>query len=464
MELRKILFVWLLGAAPLALAEDALPTVPGLIANMQQYHPYVGVLNEKNNQMQFGLQSAQSEFDPRIEQDISGRLSGYYDGSAAAQRFVQPLGEMNARLISEYRVATGDFPVYEEQYNTLSGGEASIGVALSLLKDRSTDKRRVGVANARLSVQQYQAELQLGVNDFLYKGLSQYLKWYEVSLKIAAVESLLETLSSRRDGLKERLSKGDLAQVTLTEFEASILEQQLALSQLQQTQRAAAQALAFYWRDNQGQSRVIHSQATLPEDIRWPYAITPVQVANLRNAIVDHPALAVIRTEQAVAKNKYRLAENQLLPKLDLKALVARDIGSGPASLAETEGKVGLTFSYTLGNRKAKAEQATQSSKLKVLEYELQLAKDRLSQQFEQTYAYWQQANEVLELQRKNAELAVTLSTLERKRFDAGDSDMFKLNARESGVLKAKLKAIEAEVDLLSAELALHQVAVSLAG
>ena len=443
-------------------AEQVLPTVPSLINNMQQLHPYVNVLTEKNNQLVYGLDSAQSEFDGRIEQDVSGRVAGYYDGSAAAQRFVKPLGDMNAKLISEYRVATGDFPVYEEQYNTLSGGEASIGVALSLLQNRSIDKRRVGVSNAALAIEQYQAELALSMNDFLYKGLSQYLKWYEVSLKIAAVEELLGTLKYRREGLSTRLKSGDLAEVDLTEFEASILEQKLALSQLRQTQRASAQALAFYWRNKDGQSQVIASDAALPANIDWPFNITPAQAARLRNAIVQHPALAVLRTEQSVTQNKFRLAENQLLPKLDVKALVAKDMGSGPTSLAETEGKIGLTFSYTLGNRKAKAEQATMRSKLKVLEYEVTLAQDQLNQQFEQAYAYWQQAHEVLALQQQNAELAVTLSQLERKRFDAGDSDMFKLNARESGVLKAKLKAIEAQVDLLSAELTLHKVVAAI--
>lgn len=437
---------------------QTLPTVPDLLESMQSNHPYVQVLSEKNNQLLYKLDSAESEFDLKLEQDISGRLAGYYDGSAASQRFIKPLGDMNAKLITEYRVATGDFPVYEEQYNTLSGGEASIGVALSLLQNRSIDKRRLGVSNARLSIEQYQAELTVKMNEFLYKGLSHYLKWYEVGLKISAVHSLLDTLKTRKEGLETRVKRGDLAEVTLTEFEASVLEQQLALSQLYQIQRTAAQALAYFWRDNEGQSQVIASDAAIPSDIHWPYTITPLQGAALRSALNRHPALSVIRTEQAVAQNNYRLAENRLLPKLDLKALVAKDMGSGPTSLAETEGKIGLSFSYTLGNRKAKAKQATLKSELRVLDYELTLAQDQLSQEFEQAYAYWQQANEVLALQRKNAELSVTLSQLERQRFDAGDSDMFKLNARESGVLKAKLKAIEAQVSLLEAELRLHRV------
>ena len=96
------------------------------------------------------------------------------------------------------------------------------------------------------------------------------------------------------------------------------------------------------------------------------------------------------------------------------------------------------------------------------LDFQLKYLQNSSNQQFEQAYAYWQQAHEVLDLQQQNAELAVTLSQLERKRFDAGDSDMFKLNARESGVLKAKLKAIEAQVDLLSAELTLHKVVAAI--
>ncbi|NVK55462.1 MAG: TolC family protein [Alteromonadaceae bacterium] len=451
------LLSFLVIAAPLR-AEEALPTVPALLKNMQRYHPYVNVLNEKSTQLDLGLEGAQSAFDPRIEQDISSRVSGYYDGSAAAQRYVQPLGEMNARLITEYRVAAGDFPVYEQQYNTLSGGEASVGVALSLLQNRAIDSRRTGVTNARLSIQQFQAEYALKMNDFLYKGLNHYLKWYEASLKVSAVASLLDTLKQRRVGLTTRLERGDLAEVTLTEFEASVMEQQLALAQLEQTQRASAQALAYFWRNEQGQSLVINHSAVLPNSIDWPFTVESSTVAQLRHAINYHPALAVIRTEQNIMANENRLAKNQLLPKLDLKALVARDIGSGPQSLAETEGKIGLTFSYTLGNRKAKAEQGKVASKLKVLGYEYELARDQLTQQFEQAHAYWQQASEVLSLQQKNARLAVQLSSLERTRFDAGDSDMFKLNARESGVLKAKLKAIEAQIDMLAAELRLHWV------
>lgn len=445
-------------------AGEILPTVPALIKNMEERHPYVNVLGEKNQQLGFKLESARSEFDPRVEQDLSGRVLGYYDGSSAAQRFVQPIAEMNAEVIGEYRIGTGDFPVYEEEYETLSRGEANVGVALSLLQNRKVDKRRVGVRNAQLAIQQYQSDIALQMNEFLYKGLSHYLKWYEVSLKVEAVNSLLETLKIREDGIATRVKRGDLAQVVLTEFEAIRLEQQLTRAQLYQAQRTAAQALAFYWRDQQGKALVVNGDASLPEDIQWPFSVNHVEAAKLRTALLLHPSLAVLRTEQQIMQNKYRLAENQLLPKLDLKALVAQDIGSGSETLEDTEGKVGLTFSYTLGNRKARAEQHRLNSELKVIGYEFTLAQDQINQQFEQAFVFWQQASEVLALQKRNADLAVLLSELERKRFDAGDSDMLKLNVRESNVLKAKLKAIEAQVTLLSAELALHRVAAAITG
>ena len=86
----------------------------------------------------------------------------------------------------------------------------------------------------------------------------------------------------------------------------------------------------------------------------------------------------------------------------------------------------------------------------------------RLVQSFEQAYTYWQQAKRVVKLQEENAELARELSSMERQRFNEGDSDMFVLNARTSAEIKAQMKEIEARVDLLKAELTLYNVAAAL--
>jgi len=157
-----------------------------------------------------------------------------------------------------------------------------------------------------------------------------------------------------------------------------------------------------------------------------------------------------------------RLANNALLPKLDVKASIAQDFGGGSTTLDDTESKVGLSFSYPLGNRQAKAEVTKAQSKNRELAFKIDALQQRLVQSFEQAYTYWQQAKRVVKLQEENAELARELSSMERQRFNEGDSDMFVLNARTSAEIKAQMKEIEARVDLLKAELTLYNVAAAL--
>lgn len=437
------------------------PSIEAFIDSMVNYHPYVQAINEGNYQAAAELEIARSSFDPFIEQKTKSRVSGYYDGTNLTQRFTNPIEDYNASVFGEYRIAGGDFPSYEGDYDTLSGGEASVGVAMSLLQNREIDKRRTELRNAGLATSQWQALATSLINDFIYKGVSEYIAWYESALQIQAVSELLATASEREDALVTRVEKGDLASIVLTEFKANLLQQRLTLAELKQKRDMHAQMLSFYWRSVNGDMIALDSDK-LPSDIKWPFWIGNGQLVTLRNALRNHPELDVMKLEQQVVQNKMALADNALLPKLDLTASIARDVGAGSESLEGTETKVGLSFSYPLGNRKAKAERAQLQSKQRELSHKLTSTEQSIVQRFEQALIYWSQAKDIVSLQSENAELAKTLSRVEKTRFDAGDSDMFVLNARAQNEIKAKIKEIKAKVDLLKAELMLHKEAAQL--
>lgn len=439
-----------------ATAKREAPSISALIDSMVHYHPYVLAINEGNYQAAAELEIARSNFDPVIEQKTNSRVSGYYDGTNLTQRFTNPIEDFNGSVFGEYRISDGDFPSYEGGYETLSAGEASVGVAISLLQNREIDKRRTELKNAGLATSQWQALATSLINDFIYKGIVEYIAWYESALQVSAVKELLATASEREKALVTRVEKGDLASIILTEFKANLLQQKLLLAELKQKRDAHAQMLSFYWRSSTGDMLVIN-ETTPPSDIQWPFWIGNGQLITLRNALRQHPELDIMKLEQAVVENKSALAENALLPKLDLKASVARDIGSGSETLEGTETKLGLSFSYPLGNRKAKAERAQLQSKQRELQHKLVSTQQAITQRFEQALVYWTQAKDIVELQSENATLAKTLSRVERTRFDAGDSDMFVLNARAQNEIKAQIKEIKARVDLLKAELMLYK-------
>lgn len=437
------------------------PSIEGLIESMVNYHPYVLAINEGNYQAAAELEIARSNFDPFIEQKTKSRVSGYYDGTNLTQRFTNPIEDYNASVFGEYRIAGGDFPSYEGYYDTLSGGEASVGIAMSLLQNREIDKRRTALRNAGLASSQWQALASSLINDFVYKGVSEYIAWYESALQIDAVTELLNTASEREKALVTRVEKGDLASIVLTEFKANLLQQRLTLAELKQKRDMHAQMLSYYWRSPSGDMQAVKSDKP-PKDINWPYWVGKGQLVTLRNALREHPELDVMKLEQQVVENKVALADNALLPKLDLTASIARDVGAGSQTLEGTETKVGLSFSYPLGNRKAKAERAQLQSKQRELAHKLTSTEQAIAQRFEQALVYWGQAKDIVSLQSENAALAKTLSKVEKTRFDAGDSDMFVLNARAQNEIKAKMKEIKARVDLLKAELMLYKEAAML--
>jgi len=452
-----------LSASSVAQTSAALPapTIDEFIESMTQYHPYVMAINEGNYQAAAELEIARSSFDPFIEQKTNSRVSGYYDGSSAAQRFTKPIEDFNGSLFTEYRIADGDFPSYEGGYDTLSGGEASVGMTLSLLQNREIDKRRTELRNAGLASAQWRAQATSLINDFIYKGVAEYISWYESALQVEAVNGLLANAAEREKALTTRVEKGDLAKVVLTEFRANILQQRLLVAELKQKRDVHAQMLAFYWRTPQGDMKRLNA-TTPPKDLHWPFWVGGAELSTLRKGINNHPELNVMRLEQEVVGNKVDLANNALLPKLDIKASVARDIGSGPNTLEGTESKLGLSFSYPLGNRKAKAERSQLTSKQRELAHKLVSTQQAIQQRFEQAYVYWIQAKDIAELQTENAALARTLSRVEKTRFDAGDSDMFILNARAQSEIRAQMKEIKARVDLLKAELRLYREAAML--
>ena len=437
------------------------PSINELIDSMIHYHPYVLAINEGNYQAAAEVEIARSNFDPFIEQKTKSRVSGYYDGTNLTQRFTNPVEDYNANVFTEYRIAAGDFPAYEGGYDTLSAGEASVGVAMSLLQNRDIDKRRTELRNAGLATAQWEAQATSMLNNFIYKGVSEYISWYESALQIKAVDNLLVTAQDREKALTTRVEKGDLANIVLVEFQANIMQQRLLLAELKQKRDAHAQMLSFYWRSPQGDMMSFNAD-TPPDDIEWPFWVGDGQVMALRKALRQHPELDVMQLEQQVVKNKTALANNALLPKLDLQASIARDVGAGSETLEGTETKLGLSFSYPLGNRKAKAERSQLLSKQRELGHKFTSTQQSITQRFEQAYVYWTQAKDIAALQSENASLARRLSRVERTRFDAGDSDMFVLNARAQNEIKAQIKEIKAKVDLLKAELMLYKEAAML--
>lgn len=437
--------------------ESASPlTMERLIRSIRENHPIIMSARARREQADTAPQRARGAFDLNLNQTSLSRLNGYYDGQYLEQGITQPLEIAGAEISATYRRSEGDFPIYEDYFNTMNDGEASVGLSFSLLRDRALDERRAGLFDAPFTQEIGEITEQLTVNQLLFEGLNAYLNWYQASLVTDVADSLVELAETRREGIESRVANGDLAAITLTEFETTLLTRQIALREAQQELLRSQQQLLFFWRDESGTNNFNVSDLVLPVlPVSWPFDSYQFDLNWQSQIITEHPSLLEIDAELQIARNRARLSENNLLPKLDFQLQFGNDFGSGAANLNGPESYVGLNFSMPMQRNRAKADRALALARVNEVEYERRVQYDRLSLSLNESLLQLTTFDQLRQLRSQQAEIAKELELQEHARFDAGDSDQFLLNARETAAGQAQLEAIAAEVAWLRQKISL---------
>lgn len=435
-------------------ASSAAFTLQQYLSSVANNHPEILAIDATTGQYGADIQYADGAYDAKLEHNSFSRVAGYYDGLQASQKFSKPLEAYNAEIFSEYRISDGDFPVYEQEYATLSGGEASLGVKLSLLQGRDTDKKRTAMASARLKYKMWSEEAKLAQSEFYYSAILAYLDWVEAVSYFNKIEQLVAVSVNRQEGIKTRVAEGDVAEFELLEFETRLLERQSSLLAAERKVRANMQKLRYYMHSGEAfdeQSQVPKSAAK----ITWPASFN---LAVKSSDVDNHPALAAKALEMQGLKQKMRLAQVALLPKLDIEAKVARDIGSGPTSLQDTEAKIGLYFSVPFDRTQAKAKKSRTQYEIYALESKTNALRQSIDAKRQERLVNLSYAKRLHDMQTKQVVLSRKLFEQEQRQFEFGSSDFFMLNNREADAFQAELKALTTRINVFREELALLKI------
>ncbi len=458
------LTIFLLFMANVGYASTQLPfSVMQYIERIKQTHPKIMAADVKIASANFGVEAARGTFDPVFNQQSRVRPFGYYDGAIASQTLSQQLQYQGIKMYTGYRISSGDFPSYDANLETLDGGELSVGVNIPLMQNRQTDKYRTQLANAREDTQYWRANYAISINDTLYRAMLALLKWHEASLRHQMVSQLVETTEARFAGIKTRVDSGDLPAISITEFNGILMKRKRALLQAEQLLVQTRQHIQLYWRDKNGEMMPLSAIPETLETLDWPYHLSDEALRDLETEIVKHPKLTAISAEIHQAKNLKQLKNDQLKPRFDLELKLSRDIGQGEQNLRETEGYVGIQFAMPLGMRSAKAEHSQANEKLREKQYAFQGAHDELRQAFARAITSYRYGQTLLAMNRQQATIADKLVGQENTRFQAGASDLFVLNSRETSAIEANLNMVSAHIKLKESELAVWAAAGKMA-
>ena len=426
-----------------------------VLASATQRFPKILEAEQKLEQAEARRYSASGAFDLEFQQQSRARTAGYYDGIYAKQKLIKPLAQGNAKVFLEYRLADGEFPVYEDEFVTLDKGEVSLGLSFSLLRGREIDKYRLALSNADLDVSMEAFRQEAEKNSVQFEAAMVYMEWLNAYQQLGVYRQLLATAKARQTAISDRVKLGHAAEIELLDQQQNVVKREAMVLKAQNEMRLRAIDVSFYWRNESGEPQVVadnwvpHTPASLPEH---RYADLS---ALIDDAITRHPDIRQVEVMLAQMDNQRRLYQNEMLPQVDIHMKAAQDMGDGSETREGLESYVGLEFAMPLQRRSAKGKLSEVRAKIKELGFLRQRLAESLTVSLQQANAKYKNAKAQAELARRRAELTERLLQQEQQRFMEGASDLFKLNLREEHLAEAQISAVTSELERLMASIAL---------
>ena len=431
--------------------ESARPLEPAeVLASSEIHFPRILQSLAQRSAAEGDALAALGAFDLVFGADGFSRVSGFWDGSVVTGMASQRFRNNGGGVYAGYRLSDGEFPIYEDQYFTNSGGELTVGVLFSLLRDRQIDSDRFGIRDTELTVLEADQDVLLTKIGVQRRAIGAYWQWVTMGRKLAVYRNLLEIAELRESGLEEQVRRGARAEIFLVENSQNLVRRRSLVAAAERDFEVAANDLAFFYRDGDGLPRLPGADRLPPFDNERLTVPPRMEMAAATDALLKRPELARLRATIQRVQNRLSLAENALKPRLDLNVEVDHDFGGvaeGGISRDSTDTKVGFTFSVPLQMRSGRGQVYAAESELGALRLEQRLLQDEIEIEVRNILASLNGAERLLMLASEQVGLARRMEEAEQRRFDSGASDFFLVNIREETAANAEIEFHRARLD-----------------
>ncbi len=430
---------------PIQLTEDF------FLLQVKSHHPILLLARLKQQSVTAQRLEKQGAFDPSIN---AGSAFKRYNSSADlgkvqevvdSQFSIDFLTRYGIRITAGMNLAIGDIktPVYP----TGEGGEYFVDITLPLFRGAGINPESAGESKAFLREDQAvflrrQVELLL-----LPDALNHYWNWVGAKEKLGVENELLEIAQFRTKAVQQKIEKGLLPEITGIEAEREVQRRLGRLYKAERVLQEAAFKLArFLWHENlEPASTPVPNQ--VPGNIPLPVRYTKERLSQGKlQALSNRPELQILNLAKEMAGIDQQLAQNTLLPQIDLFVTPGYQVGEGAI---EGGGEIvaGISMSLPLFQRSSRGqveqakiaiENLTVRERQTIREIMLQIA-DKVSA-VNATFDRYQAAEQELKL-------AKQLESGEKSRFEYGDSTLFLVNRRERASGEAKLGLINVLVE-----------------
>lgn len=418
----------------------------------ERYPPYLSVLLEQDL-ASAQLQQALGAFDTNFFAKAGRNFTGFYSATVGQALLEQPLWT-GGSLYGGYRISDGLLPDYYEA-RTQTGGEFAVGGRFPLLRDREIDSRRLKLRQEQIDQALADPRIAQGRIDFILAATRTYNQWVAEGLRLAVAEELLGLAQQRADGIAQGVELRFLAGIDKVDNQRLIVQREILVVRARRSLEQASLALSLFLRTPEDEP-IVPGRERLP--VGFPEPVRPDWSSFQEQAVAALPRRPELRRIELLldrTRADQALADNQLLPNLDVKVDASQDVDDSPyKDLNEFELFAGLEFKLPMQRRAARGLLRQATTELDRLQIERSFARDRVLNEISDALSALQAAFDQLEQTSTNVGLARELVAAEQASFELGRSDLLRINLRE-------IQLAEAEVADLEARLAFHQAAAN---
>jgi len=338
---------------------------------------------------------------------------------------------------------------YLNTENTLpNAGLVYAGVSMPLLQGFWINERRAAVKQARVFAQSTQAEQLNLINDLLYNALGIYWEWYNAHRKYLVHEFAVSAAMQRFEAVKLSYALGDRPAIDTLESFIQYQNRMFNLNQASVDKKNASLQLSNYlWNEKEEPLEVQNNLTPISEnklDFKNYALPDSLQISSAQLA-AKHPNILLYQYKYDYASIERNWKQEKLKPKLNVNYnLLTQPVGDAwLSSFSANNYKWGVDFSFPVFLRKERGDLRLADIKLLEINYAQEQKTVEQSNKIEQ----YKNELKVLEQQTQLFSQLVknydALLTAEKRNFDAGESSLFLVNAREMALIDAQTKQIE---------------------
>ncbi len=339
-------------------------------------------------------------------------------------------------------------------------GETSyFGISVPLAKNLLMDKRRAALQTAKIFREASTIEKRNILNNLLLDAMKTYWNWVQQYQVYKIMTDAVKVNEKRVELVKMTFRLGDRPAIDTTEALTQLQNFELLKSQAWLDFLNAGLELSVYlWTENVQPYNLPVS--IIPDDGLQMFNIAAAPVPDL-NSLLDaarknHPELVIYNYKLDVFGIEKKLKFQELLPTVNFrynqlgKGYDVLKTATGP--LFENNYQYGLSFGIPLRLSQGRGEY--RKAKLKIRETQLQQSQkqwqveNKVKSYFNELVTLKQQVS----LQEKAYKNYLALQKGEETRFQAGESSLFLINARENKTLEALQKLQDLKAKYFKAE------------